>query len=83
MIAVHMPRGVVVHVVPSPARAACGVAVHPNRAGAPVRVDITRPLGVTDAGLQLGWCGKCLGVLAVAQGRGRWLASHVIEGAPA
>ena len=70
-----MPAGAVVHVTPAdPGVAACGMRVHPNRAGNPVEVDTTRPLSTTPAGVPLRWCGKCLGVIAVEAGRGEELA---------
>lgn len=74
-----MPTGEVVHLQrPDPGFAVCGIRIHPNRAGAPVPVDHHRPLGTTDGGVQLRWCGKCLGTLAVEAGRGDWLAAQVL-----
>ena len=82
-IAAHMPKGEVVHVLRAdPGFAACGIRVHPNRAGAPVPVDTSAPLGSTPGGVPLRWCGKCLGTLAVEAGRGEWLADAVLRVPP-
>lgn len=80
-----MPTGTVVHTVrpDEPGKATCGFSVHANRAGQIIDVDTSRPLGRNPAGLQLRWCGKCLGVLAVDAGHGEQLADHVVRGTTA
>lgn len=84
MRTVRSPLGRIVHVLrdEQPGKAWCGAPMHTNRAGRPVPVDATVPLGTTEAGEPLQWCGKCLGTMAVDQGRSAWLAAAVVQGAP-